>query len=94
MTIRHIISAVLLSLLVGCATTGLTDITQTDVSQDELQAICSPHRLIPTLFGCKKQAFGRCYIYVLRLEEHPSPEEYRDTVVHERKHCLLGQFHN
>lgn len=87
------ILAVLL-LLCGCATTGLTDIVQEDVTISKLYDICEPNkRISSTLYGCKRQAFNRCYVYVLLESEHPSREEYLDTVQHERRHCVEGRFH-
>jgi hypothetical protein len=81
-------------LLTGCATPELNDIVQSDLSKDDLYSVCEPYKRISyTLYGCKREAFNRCYIYVLRKEEHPSIEEYIDTVEHERRHCLEGAFH-
>lgn len=85
---------VLLLLLGGCATTGLTDIIQKDVHQAELQEICGgPGKPIFEVYGCKRAAFNRCYIYVLTEAEHPSFAEYKDTIEHERQHCREGKFH-
>ncbi len=83
-----------LLLLCGCATTGLTDIVQEDLSRPKLYDVCEPSKHVSfTLYGCKRQAFNRCYIYVLTESEHPSREEYLDTVEHERRHCKDGNFH-
>lgn len=80
--------------LSGCATSGLTDIVQEDVQQAKLQEICGGFgKPIFEVYGCKRTAFNRCYIYVLSKTEHPSEEEYIDTVEHERRHCREGKFH-
>lgn len=80
--------------LSGCATTGLTDIVQQDLTRDQLYEACEPYKHVSyTLYGCKRAAFNRCYIYVLSKNEHPSEEEYADTVEHERRHCQEGKFH-
>lgn len=85
----------ILLMLSGCATTGLTDIVQQDVHQEELQIICSSGgKPIYPVYGCKRASFGRCYVYILTLEEHPSKDEYEDTVQHERRHCIEGHFHH
>jgi hypothetical protein len=84
----------LLLLLSGCSTTGLTDIVQTDLPRSKLYDVCEPRKHVSfTLYGCKSAAFNRCYIYILSESEHPSREEYLDTVAHERRHCIEGRFH-
>jgi len=84
----------LLAALAGCATSGLTDIVQEDLPRSKLYEVCEPHKHISfTLYGCKRTAFNRCYIYVLSESEHPSREEYLDTVEHEKRHCNEGKFH-
>ena len=81
--------------LCGCSTTGLTDIVQHDVHQAELQEICGgPGKPIFEVYGCKRSAFNRCYIYVLTEAEHPSKAEYKDTIAHEKRHCSEGRFHD
>ena len=82
-------------LLTGCASTGLTDIVQEDMTRSKLYDICEPMKHISyVLYGCKRTAFNRCYIYILAEREHPSREEYLDTVEHEKKHCTEGRFHS
>jgi hypothetical protein len=67
---------------------------QEDVTISKLYDICEPYKRISmTLYGCKRAAFNRCYVYVLLESEHPSKEEYLDTVKHEKQHCLEGRFH-
>jgi hypothetical protein len=91
---KNFLALLLLAALAGCATTGLTDIVQKDVPQTELQEICGgPGKPIFEVYGCKRVAFNRCYIYVLTKAEHPSDAEYKDTVEHERRHCTEGKFH-
>lgn len=85
----------MLLLLSGCATSGLIDIVQEDVQQAKLQEICGgPGKPIFEVYGCKRVAFNRCYIYVLTRAEHPSEKEYLDTIEHERRHCSEGKFHS
>ncbi len=84
----------LLLFLTGCVTTGLTEIVQEDLPRSKLYDVCEPYKHISyALYGCKRQAFNRCYIYVLTENEHPSREEYLDTIEHERRHCKEGNFH-
>ena len=87
-------SLIVFLLLCGCATSGLTDIVQEDLQRSKLYDVCEPYKhLSVTLYGCKRTAFNRCYIYVLAENEHPSREEYLDTVEHEKRHCSEGKFH-